>query len=403
MTLREAMNPSFAMRVILLLGMVSLLGDIVYEGARSVSGPFLLVLGASAFTVAWVSGLGEFIGYAVRMASGYFADRTGSYWTFTIAGYLMIGAIPLLVFAGSWQAAVVLLLAERLGKAIRSPSKDAILSHAAHQVGRGWGFGIHEALDQVGAVAGPLVFAAALALRGGYADGFALMAIPFVLLVAALCLAWMLIPDPVSLEEEKIPSGGIPARIFDAHGNRILLPYATFTALSMAGFLVFPLMAYHFSATASVPDAQIPVFFAIAMAVDALCALLLGKLYDRKGLLVLIFIPLANIPVAPLALSFGYQGALAASVLWGFSMGGQETILRAALADLTSARRRGFAYGIFNTVYGGAWFAGSVLFGFLYQVSFQAFYAYSVLMQVAALGAFFWLKGVIDKKLENPG
>jgi len=389
MKLRDLLDIPPAMRLILLLGVVSLFGDIVYEGARSVSGPFLLALGASAFTVAWISGLGEFIGYGVRMASGYVADRTGNYWTLAIAGYLMIGAIPFLVFAGSWQAAVVLLLVERLGKAIRSPAKDAILSHAAHKVGRGWGFGVHEALDQVGAVAGPLVFAASLAVSGGYREGFALMAIPFVLLVASLLLAWRKVPDPASLER------GSESSHQEGRNLRVMVPYGAFTALTMAGFLVFPLMAYHFSAAGTVPDAQIPVFFAIAMATDALCALALGRLYDRAGLAVLLLIPVANIPIAPLAFSFGYGGALAAAVLWGISMGGQETILRAALADLTSVKKRGFAYGIFNALYGGAWFAGSIVSGLLYEFDLIALFSYSILMQLAALGVFFWLrKGV---------
>ncbi len=224
---------------------------------------------------------------------------------FTIAGYLMIGAIPLLVFAGSWQAAVILLLVERLGKAIRSPSKDAILSHAAHQVGRGWGFGIHEAMDQVGAVAGPLVFAASLVVTGRYGEGFALMAIPFVLLLVALVLAWRKIPDHASLEQGSAP------RNAETKYPGILVPYGVFSVLSMAGFLVFPLVAYHFSAAATVPEAQIPVFFAVAMATDALCALALGRLYDRAGLSVLIIIPIANIPIAPLVFSLGYGGALA--------------------------------------------------------------------------------------------
>ncbi len=377
-----------AMRLILLLGVVSLLGDIIYEGAHSVSGPFLLFLGASAFTVAWISGLGEFIGYAVRLASGYFADRTGDYWTFAAIGYMMIGAIPLLVFAGSWQGAMVLLLAERLGKAIRSPAKDAILSHASHQVGRGWGFGIHEAMDQVGAVAGPLVFALSLALLGGYGDGFALMAIPFVLLAVALLLAWRKVPDPSSLEQDRAPAREAACR------DRVMIPYGIFTVLTMAGFLVFPLMAYHFSAASVVPETQIPVFFAIAMATDALAALGMGRLYDRAGLFVLVLVPLANIPIAPLAFASGYWGALAAAVLWGISMGGQETVLRAALADLTSLRKRGFAYGIFNALYGAAWFAGSIISGILYEIDIFALFIYAGSMQACALGAFLWLRGV---------
>lgn len=382
----ESLHRSTAFRLIFLLGIVSLFGDIIYEGSRSVTGPYLLLLGASAFTVAFVAGFGEFIGYAARLVSGYFSDRTGDYWTFAIAGYLMIGVIPLLVFAQAWEAAAILILIERLGKGIRSPAKDTILSHAAHQVGRGWGFGIHEALDQVGAIIGPLVFAVSLAVYGGYKIGFAVLAIPFAFLVVALIYARKSAPDPAGFESERttVPSPQ-PA-------SRVLLPYGLFTILTMAGFAVFPLMAYHFSAVSVVPAAQIPVFYAIAMAADALFALVIGKYYDRIGLTVLLAVPLANIPIAGLAFSGGYYGALAAAVLWGISMGGQETVLRAALADLTSIRKRGTAYGVFNTLYGGAWFAGSIVIGILYEMDLVILISYTILMQGAALGAFLWLR-----------
>jgi MFS family permease len=389
------LNRSTALRIILLLGIVSLFGDIIYEGSRSVAGPYLLLLGASAFTVAFVAGFGEFLGYAARLVSGYFADRTGDYWTFTIIGYLMIGAIPLLVFAEAWEAAVVLILIERLGKGIRSPPKDTILSHAAHQVGRGWGFALHEALDQVGAIIGPLVFAFSLAVSGEYKTGFAVLAIPFIFMVTALIYAKKRTPEPAAFETE---SHLVSERPPD---SRILIPYGTFTVLTMAGFAVFPLMAYHFSAASIVPPAQIPVFYAIAMAADALFALVIGRLYDRIGFSVLVIVPLANIPVTALAFSSGYYGALAAAVIWGISMGGQETVLRAALADLTSMKRRGTAYGIFNTLYGGAWFAGSVVLGFLYETDLRILIAYSVFMQVAAFGTFFWLRKAAESHHYN--
>ena len=379
-------SPAF--RLILLMGVVSLFGDIIYEGSRSVAGPYLLYLGASAFVVAFIAGFGEFIGYAARLVSGYFADRTQSYWTFVIIGYLMIGAIPLLVFAHAWEAAAVLILIERLGKGIRSPAKDTILSHASRQVGRGWGFGIHEALDQIGAVLGPLIFAASIALSGGYETGFALLALPFILLIAALVLAYRNVPNPVLLEE----TAGNQHPDETDRFSRLMLPYGTFTVLTMAGFAVFPLMAYHFSAASIVPEVQIPVFYAIAMAADAFFALAIGRLYDRNGISVLVVVPLVNIPIAFLAFSGGYYFAFAGVVLWGLSMGAQETILRAALADLTSIKKRGTAYGIFNTLYGGAWFAGSLVLGWLYAINLHILIGYSVIMQVAALGAFLWLR-----------
>ncbi len=371
-----------AYRLIILFGIVALLGDVVYEGARSVAGPFLFTLGASAFTVAFVAGFGEFAGYAIRIATGYLADRSRQYWVFVIAGYLMIGAIPFLVLAGSWEVAALLLITERIGKAFRSPSKDAILSHATSAVGRGWGFGIHEALDQIGAVAGPVLFVLALAAGGSYRGGFALLVIPFILLLVALLFAWRSMPDPAGFEtaaqEDALAAGG------PSPGRHLTL-YAAFTALTMAGFVVFPLLAFHYKAFSIIPDAEIPAFYAIAMAVDAVVALMAGRGYDRYGLAVLLGVPVIGLVIPFVAFSPSFIAALAGAVLWGASMGMQETILRAAVADFTLPGGRGFAYGIFNTVYGGAWFAGSIAIGALYMLGTVYAAAFMIMMQCAAL------------------
>lgn len=373
-----------AYRLIILFGIVAMLGDIVYEGARSVAGPFLFTLGASAFTVAFVAGFGEFAGYAIRIATGWMADRSKQYWAFVVAGYALIAAIPLLVLAGSWEVAALLLIVERIGKAVRSPAKDAVLSHATTAVGRGWGFGVHEALDQIGAVAGPLLFVLALAAGGTYRGGFALLAIPFALLLVALIIAWRSMPDPLAFEraaqaEEK--SAALP----DPVRKRQLLLYAIFTMLTMAGFIVFPLLAYHYKALSVIPDAEIPAFYAVAMAVDAIVALAAGKAYDRFGLPVLVAVPVIGIAIPLIAFSPAFIPALLGAVLWGASMGMQETVLRAAVADFTPAGRRGFAYGVFNTAYGAAWFIGSLVIGALYTVSTLYAAAFMILMQVAAV------------------
>ncbi len=126
-----------AFQFIILLGIVSLLGDITYEGAKSVIGPYLAVLGASATIVGLVAGLGEFIEYALRLVFGYLADRTKAYWPLTIIGYGLLLSVPLLAFAGYWQLAVFLIILERMGKAIRTPARDTMLSHATKQIGRG--------------------------------------------------------------------------------------------------------------------------------------------------------------------------------------------------------------------------------------------------------------------------
>jgi MFS family permease len=331
-----------AYRVVILFGLVAMFGDFVYEEGRSVSGPFLFTLGASAFMVAFIAGFGEFLGYAIRIGTGYLADRSRRYWAFVIAGYLMIGAIPLLVFAGIWEIAALLLILERIGKAIRSPAKDAMLSHVTSEIGRGWGFGLHEALDQIGAIAGPLLFVLALAAGGTYRGGFALLAIPFVILILVLVIAWRSMSDPTGFEEK---AGPVTTEYEPESSRRQLKLYAVFTALTMAGFIVFPLLAFHFKAFSIIPDADIPAFYAIAMAVDAVVALVTGKAYDRYGVVVLITMPILGLLIPLIAFSHSYSAALAGAILWGASMGMQEAILRAAVADFTPPGGRGCAGG----------------------------------------------------------
>ena len=269
--------PAGAWRFIILLGVISLLSDMTYEGARSISGPFLGTLKASALVVGVVAGLGEFLGYTLRLASGYLADRLGRYWLITFAGYaLNLLAIPFLALAGSWEIAAMLLLAERIGKAIRTPARDAMLSHATAAVGRGWGFGFHEAMDQIGAVTGPLIVAAVLYYRGGYREGFAVLLLPAVLALVVITLAARLYPHPQHLEVS------VPALITTGFTRPYWL-YIVAVGLLGAGFADFPLIAYHFGKTALLPSDWIPLFYAVAMGVDAVAALVLGRLFDRLG------------------------------------------------------------------------------------------------------------------------
>lgn len=370
-----------AYMVILLFGIVSLFGDIIYEGARSVTGPYLYLLGGSAFIVGLVAGLGEFLGYALRLVSGYLADTTKRYWTITFIGYGMLIAVPFLALAGSWELAALLFITERIGKGIRSPAKDAILSNVTAPVGRGWGFAVHEALDQVGAVAGPLIFTAVYIAQGDYRSGFALLVIPFVLMMVVLILTRQKAPDPGTFEsqrQDRIPSS--------------LVPYGVFTALTMAGFAAFPLISYHFALTGTVPEAEIPLLYAIAMGIDAVVALGIGRLYDRKGLLVLIATPLFAVAIPFLAFQTSYAGAVAAVVLWGAAMGVQETVLRAALADFTHISKRGSAYGVFNTIYGASWFAGSLFAGWAYEISLTLLVGVLTALELAAFVSFWWVR-----------
>ncbi|MEW6179682.1 MAG: MFS transporter [Chloroflexota bacterium] len=359
---------SRAIQFILLFGLVSAFGDVTYETGRGVSGAYLAFLGAGATSIGFVSGLGEFLGYALRLVSGYLASRTRAYWAATFVGYGLLLSIPLLAYTRKWEIAAVFLILERVGKAIRSPAKDTMLSHASYQIGRGWGFGIHEALDQVGAFIGPLIFAIVFAQRQSYRDGFSVLWIPALLTLVALLLARLRIPDPEELENSS------SSKENDNNKNNSALPqvfwfYSVFTFLSVAGFANFQIISYHWVTQSIVPVAQIAVFYGVAMGVDALAALIIGRTYDKIGLLSLLIVPLISLPLPFLAFSDQYTIAMLAAVLWGIIMAVHETVMRAAIADITPGGKRAFAYGIFNTVYGAAWFVSGACLGFLYDQS----------------------------------
>jgi MFS family permease len=326
-----------------------------------------------------VAGLGELIGYALRLASGYLSDRTGRYWAFTILGYSVnLLAVPLLAFARQWEMAAALVVLERVGKALRTPARDAMLSHATTRIGRGWGFGLHEALDQVGAVLGPLVVAAALYLSGDYRTGFAILLIPALTALGVLVAARLLYPRPQGLEIETIA--------LQIQGvSRLFWLYLAGVGLIAAGFADFPLIAFHFGRAKVVPEVWIPTFYAVAMGVDALSALVFGRLYDRMGFWTLVLAALLSALFAPLVFLGDFYGALLGMVLWGVGMGAQESIMRAAVAGMAAQQRRGTAYGIFNTGYGLAWFLGSVLMGVLYGLSLPALIVFSVGVQILSL------------------
>ena len=367
-----------AMTVVVAFGVVSLLGDVVYEGARSILGPYLGTLGASAAIVGLVSGVGEFTGSALRVATGWMADRTGGYWTMTFLGYgLTIVAVPFLGLVGRVDLVLALVVMERLGKAVRSPARDALLAEASRPLGRGWGFGLHEALDQTGAVLGPLLAAAVLAWRAGdYRMAFLAVAVPGALVLPALMVARRAMgaaPTPAH------PAAGDPRAGAPPQARR----YLAFVALTAAGLAPFPLIAFHAVRAPVLSEAQVPLLFAAAMAVDATAALAVGRRYDRRGLAVLAALPLLS--VAALA-AFGRSAWLlwAGAVAWGAAMGIQESTLRAAVADLRGDTPPATAYGLFHTAYGLALLAGGAALGALYDWSAGALVGVVVGVQAAA-------------------
>ncbi|GIV20975.1 MAG: MFS transporter [Armatimonadota bacterium] len=378
---------------VVLLGLVSLCADMTYEGARSITGPFLGTLGATGAVVGFVSGLGELVGYVLRLASGYLSDRTRRYWLLTFVGYTVnLLAVPLLALTGHWLLASTLIVVERLGKAIRTPARDAMLSHATRQMGHGWGFGLHEAMDQIGAVLGPLIVFATLSVRNDYRLGFAVLLAPALLALIALGIARWQFPRPQDLEAKAVT---LQTRGF----TPTYWLYLGAVGLVAAGYADFPLMAYHFGKTGLVSSSHIALFYALAMGVDAIGALVLGRLFDRIGFATLILATVISAGFAPLAFLGGFSGAVAGAVLWGIGMSAQESVMRAAVARLVPSERRGTGYGVFHTGYGLAWFAGSALIGWLYDRSVMGLVAFSVLAQVAALAVFIVLARAHNRHL----
>jgi len=365
-----------ALRFVVSLGIVSLFADFTYEGGRSIVGPFLASLGASAIFTGAVAGVGEFLGYAIRLGTGRYVDRTHRHWAVMILGYTVnMLAVPLLALAPTAWVAGLLVFTERLGKGARAPARDALLSHAGHELGHGYAFGLHEFLDQLGAVLGPLTVSAAVAYSG-YRLGFGVLIVPALL---ALLFLW----------RARGIDGGESSKTSAKGGGRLdprYYFYLAFSVISVLGFSHFILVGYHLEHTHGMSPAHIPLLFGVAMGADALAALGCGWLYDRYGLKVLVALPLLTVPamlllfLAPSPV-YVWLGA----ALWGAALGVQESSMRAGVATLTPAALHGTAFGVFDACFGGAWLLGSLLLGWLYGVSPQALVIAAVIFQVVAL------------------
>jgi predicted MFS family arabinose efflux permease len=372
-----------AMRFIVCLGVVSMFADMTYEGAHSIIGPFLKDLGATATEVGLIAGLGEMLAASLRFFSGRLADRTRAYWLITTLGYaLNLLVVPTLAFVGTWQAAALLIVAERTGKSLRGPARDVLLSEATDKVGHGFGFGVHAAFDQAGAVLGPLLMVAAVARTNHFGPGFLWLALPAVGAFGALLVARAVRGD-VKAEPPRQVTQNIP---------QVFWLYIAAAGLLACGFIDFPLLAYHFQKNSLTQPAVIPLLYAGAMGVNGLTALFLGRLFDRYGIAVLAFGILVSLLALPLGFLGGTAGAVAGVACWAFGLGAQDATLRSGIAQVVSMKKRGSAFGIFNAVYGVMWFVGSVVMGLLYDHSIMALVVFGVAAQLAAAAMFVYLR-----------
>ena len=384
---------SSALRFVVCLGIVSLFADMTYEGAHSIIGPYLKDLGASAFTVAMIAGIGEMLGASLRYFSGRFADRTQAYWTITYLGYAMnVIAVPALAFAQNWQTAAILIIAERTGKALRGPARDVLLSSATDEIGHGWGFGLHSIMDQTGAVIGPLLMVAAVARSHHFGPGFFWLLFPALGTLIALTAAKVLNPDRTGRSKPQ-PNQVLP---------HVFWMYVVAAGLLACGFIDFPLLAYRFQSLHFFDPAVIPLLYAGAMGVNGLTALIFGRLFDRFGVTILVFGILISLLALPLGFLGGVAGAVASVACWATGLGAQDACLRAGIATVVSMKKRGSAFGAFNGVYGVMWFLGSAAMGWMYSRSLPAMVAFGIAFQLAAAAMFFALRHALRSASRPP-
>ncbi len=383
---RRSSNTKIAYVGIFLLGIVSLMGDIVYEGGRGLAPDYLRFLGASAVVVGIVGGLGEFLGYALRLVGGYLADTTRAYWFFIFLGYGLILSLPLLGFARIWEIAIILILLERFGKALRSPSRDTVLSIISKGIGTGKAFGIHELLDQMGAIAGPLIVATMMLYSNNdYQQTFTFLLFPFIILLLVLVHTYR------KIGTRTIITSKIKSRRGFGFGKRFFI-YTFAVMLNTIGLIPVALLLYKASTILQPMQQQwmVPLIYLLIQGVDASIALLSGYAYDKFGVKILT-IPFILSVFPPLfaLVDTGLSTLIMASVFFGMVLGMQESIYRAAVSEFTPISSRGAAYGVFNTAYGVGFLISGGIYGVLmdFKAPFLIIIVFVILTQSTATAA----------------
>ena len=393
---------SGAMAFITLMGIVSLFSDMTHEGARSVLGEYLNLAGASAATIGFVSGVGELCGYSLRLLSGFLADKTKKYWTLVILGYaLQVLAIPALALIpeNGWVLACGLVILERVGKAIKKPAKNTLVSFAASEVGTGKGFAYQEFLDQLGAFLGPVILFVISLIKGTgnlfstYRVCFAFLGIPALITIGLVVFSRIKYPNPEMFEKAEEEHR-------EFRFQKSFLLYMAAICLFAFGFADFTLITLHAARTQAFPDSTLSLLYAAAMAVDAVAALFFGWLFDRVGLKALILSTVCSTFFSCFIFLSGNPWMIGVGIaLWGIGMGAQESIMKAAVSQIIPKSMRSSGFGIFETGFGIAWFLGSWLLGALYDVSPACLVIVSVLAQILAI--FFYIACIRRRAKED--
>lgn len=379
---------------LLLFGIVSLFSDMTYEGAASIQGEYLKLLGASATVIGFVSGLGELLGYSLRYVFGKITDKTKKYWPMTIIGYIIdIIVVPLLAFVGEhgWIYACILLTLGRIGKAIKKPAKDTIMSFAASQEDVGKSFGIQEMLDQIGAFLGPLLLYLVMLFRTNgdtfktYSICFMVLLIPAVITIGLLFFTKYKFPNPNNFEPE--PKEYVPFKM-----KKSFIFYIIGISIFAFGFIDYSLVAMHIGniyidgGNTFINEQNLPLIYSAAMIVDAIAAIIFGKLYDKFGVISLVITTIFSGLFSLFIFEFNSIPMLFIGiVMWGIGMGAQESILKAAVTNMVPKNSRATGYGIFEMSFGIFWFLGSWLMGYLYDISITAMVITSSITELIAI------------------
>jgi MFS family permease len=386
-----------ALKLVVLLGVVSLFIDMSGDGYYSVAGPYLGTLGASAALIAVIVGIGGLVAYTPRLASGWYCDHTGHYWNIMIVGLVInFLAVPVLALAGHWELAFGVIVFDRMGRALRSPARDAIISHAAKGMGgAGKAFGLHEAMSDIGSMVGPIIVALMLEANYGFSLAIGVLVIPAFLAVVILILTIHWYPKPAELEapcvkenDEKTVKTRLP---------RLFWIYILAVGLIAAAFIDFPLISFHMSTEDHLQTFWIPVLFAVAMGLDALSAIIFGHFFDRVGMTAIAVVFAISALFVPLVFGTDPLLMIIGIALWGIGQGAMGSILRAAVTKLVPQNRRGLGYGIYSTAFGVLWFLGSAVTGMLYVISIPLMIVASVSVQFVAVAIFIYVQRQMKK------
>jgi MFS family permease len=351
-------------RGVWLIGLISLVNDSASEMMYPLIPLYLSgVLMAGPKVLGLIEGLAEAVASLLKLWAGVMVDRSGRSKPWIVAGYGVAGlARPAIAFVTGWPALLALRVADRIGKAVRAAPRDALLAASITPGQRGLAFGLHRAMDNSGAVIGPLLAWGLLAHGVPLPQVFLWALVPG---VACLLLTSGLRdapPPAVAPVAFSWTLAGLPVPL-----RRYLVVVALFTLGNSSNMFLF-LRARELG----VSEADVPLLWAAVSVVAALFSVPLSSLSDRVGRVRLLVAGYLAYAVFYLGMAhFAAPGwrLYALFGLYGIFMAATEGVERALLADLAPPEQRGTAFGWLNLTMGAMLLPASLLFGWMWETA----------------------------------